>query len=319
MLILSRPQLQKELDINFRLSVSSSEEKPKKKTKKSTKVLLLLTKLINSVYLVDKDNICLHSSDKSCLLPQKTLRQNEPTSPSLPKHKKMPFVAGTVRQFLCSALTKNHILLTVSLFLIPFDCFFYLPLPVTVNKPKPFSPRQHTKYTPHDETPSAPTVRTSERSAKIWMRSQEKPPKGFLSIFHHFAQTWQGAWKIRSVTGLAFWSALGSAGRARTNELVSQLFYLLFYLTFLFLFYTFSFLFLCCFCVSEHQELVGQIDATQHPEQRKDLQRELERLVTRMEEKGAQITKLRKHQQTVRKPPLGTIQRHLCKDQFLIL
>lgn len=126
MLILSRPQLQKELDINFRLSVSSSEEKPKKKTKKSTKVLLLLTKLINSVYLVDKDNICLHSSDKSCLLPQKTLRQNEPTSPSLPKHKKMPFVAGTVRQFLCSALTKNHILLTVSLFLIPFDCFFFI-------------------------------------------------------------------------------------------------------------------------------------------------------------------------------------------------
>ncbi|XP_029318452.1 centrosomal protein CEP57L1 [Cottoperca gobio] len=51
----------------------------------------------------------------------------------------------------------------------------------------------------------------------------------------------------------------------------------------------------------EHQELVHQIDAIKHREQRQDLQRELERLVTRMEEKGAQITKLRKHQQTVHK------------------
>ncbi|XP_030260791.1 centrosomal protein CEP57L1 [Sparus aurata] len=51
----------------------------------------------------------------------------------------------------------------------------------------------------------------------------------------------------------------------------------------------------------EHQELVGQIDATQEREHRQDLQRELERLVARMEEKGAQITKLRKHQRTVHK------------------
>ncbi|XP_073349088.1 centrosomal protein CEP57L1 [Pagrus major] len=51
----------------------------------------------------------------------------------------------------------------------------------------------------------------------------------------------------------------------------------------------------------EHQELVGQIDATQDREQRQDLQRELERLVARMEEKGVQITKLRKHQRTVHK------------------
>lgn len=34
---------------------------------------------------------------------------------------------------------------------------------------------------------------------------------------------------------------------------------------------------------------------TQHREEREDLKLELERLVTRMEEKGAQITKLRKH------------------------
>ncbi|XP_011615953.2 centrosomal protein CEP57L1 isoform X1 [Takifugu rubripes] len=45
----------------------------------------------------------------------------------------------------------------------------------------------------------------------------------------------------------------------------------------------------------EHQELVEEIDATQRREDREDLKLELERLVTRMEEKGAQITKLRKH------------------------
>uniref|UniRef100_A0A674MQE3 Centrosomal protein 57kDa-like protein 1 n=1 Tax=Takifugu rubripes TaxID=31033 RepID=A0A674MQE3_TAKRU len=47
--------------------------------------------------------------------------------------------------------------------------------------------------------------------------------------------------------------------------------------------------------LSEHQELVEEIDATQRREDREDLKLELERLVTRMEEKGAQITKLRKH------------------------
>lgn len=52
---------------------------------------------------------------------------------------------------------------------------------------------------------------------------------------------------------------------------------------------------------SEYHELVGEIDSTQQPKHRQDLQRELERLVIRMEEKGTQITKLRKHQQMVRK------------------
>ncbi|XP_058468909.1 centrosomal protein CEP57L1 [Solea solea] len=51
----------------------------------------------------------------------------------------------------------------------------------------------------------------------------------------------------------------------------------------------------------EHQELVHQIDSTHQPEEKQDLQRELERLVTRMEEKGVHITKLRKHQHTVHK------------------
>nr|XP_020444908.1 centrosomal protein CEP57L1 isoform X2 [Monopterus albus] len=51
----------------------------------------------------------------------------------------------------------------------------------------------------------------------------------------------------------------------------------------------------------EQQELVCQIDATENWEQKQDLQRELERLAIRIEEKGAQITKLRKHQQMVHK------------------
>ncbi|XP_060770136.1 centrosomal protein CEP57L1 isoform X2 [Neoarius graeffei] len=51
----------------------------------------------------------------------------------------------------------------------------------------------------------------------------------------------------------------------------------------------------------EHQELVRQIDETDKRELREDLERELDCLVRRMEEKVAQITKLRKHQQTVQK------------------
>lgn len=65
-----------------------------------------------------------------------------------------------------------------------------------------------------------------------------------------------------------------------------------------------------CVCVSEHQELVQQIDDITHQKQKQDLQRDLERLVARMEEKGVQITKLRKHQQTVSEPqPISTSQR----------
>lgn len=59
------------------------------------------------------------------------------------------------------------------------------------------------------------------------------------------------------------------------------------------------------FFLSEHQELVEHIDATEEREQRQDLQKELERLVARMEEKGAQITKLRRHQQTVHRAALS--------------
>uniref|UniRef100_A0A4W4FIZ3 Centrosomal protein 57kDa-like protein 1 n=1 Tax=Electrophorus electricus TaxID=8005 RepID=A0A4W4FIZ3_ELEEL len=51
----------------------------------------------------------------------------------------------------------------------------------------------------------------------------------------------------------------------------------------------------------EHQELVKQIDETDEHKLREDLERELDCLVRRMEEKATQISKLRKHQQTVQK------------------
>lgn len=59
--------------------------------------------------------------------------------------------------------------------------------------------------------------------------------------------------------------------------------------------------------ISEHQELVRQIDATHDRGLRDDLERELEGLVNKMEEKGAQIFKLRKHQKAVCKLLVGTI------------
>lgn len=122
---------------------------------------------------------------------------------------------------------------------------FCYSLPIAVDEPQPLSPCQRTKYTSHDEASPATAVRTSKCSTRIWLWNQEKPPKGIYSIFHHFSRACQGAWTSRSVTGLAFWPALGSAGRARTNELVSKLF---FFLTGLFYFYTFCNLCLYFFC-----------------------------------------------------------------------
>uniref|UniRef100_A0A1A8R1F9 Centrosomal protein 57kDa-like protein 1 n=2 Tax=Nothobranchius pienaari TaxID=704102 RepID=A0A1A8R1F9_9TELE len=57
----------------------------------------------------------------------------------------------------------------------------------------------------------------------------------------------------------------------------------------------------------EHQELERQIEVTQQQELKEELQRDLERLLARMEEKEAQIMKLRKHQQTVRKLTQGSL------------
>ncbi|XP_062406146.1 centrosomal protein CEP57L1 [Sardina pilchardus] len=49
----------------------------------------------------------------------------------------------------------------------------------------------------------------------------------------------------------------------------------------------------------EHQELVCQISETKSRRVREDLERELDSLVRKMEEKATQITQLRKHQKTV--------------------
>lgn len=68
--------------------------------------------------------------------------------------------------------------------------------------------------------------------------------------------------------------------------------------------------------LSEHQELVEEIDATRHRRDREDLKVELERLVARMDEKGAQITKLRKHWKMVRR---GEITVHCSQVSVLIL
>lgn len=51
----------------------------------------------------------------------------------------------------------------------------------------------------------------------------------------------------------------------------------------------------------EQQELMNQIDNTLDHNKKQDLKHELERLVSKMEVKGAQITKLRKHQHTIQK------------------
>lgn len=55
----------------------------------------------------------------------------------------------------------------------------------------------------------------------------------------------------------------------------------------------------CLFYSSEHQELVKQIQDTRKTEVREDLERELDCLVKRMEVKGDQICKLKKHQAAV--------------------
>ncbi|XP_053737679.1 centrosomal protein CEP57L1 isoform X1 [Synchiropus splendidus] len=64
----------------------------------------------------------------------------------------------------------------------------------------------------------------------------------------------------------------------------------------------------------EHQELVSQMESTVNQEQRGELQRELEMLAKRMEEKGAHITKLRQHGQTVLTLKEGSGQRQ-CNSE----
>lgn len=52
-------------------------------------------------------------------------------------------------------------------------------------------------------------------------------------------------------------------------------------------------------CFSEHQEFSREISETTDPRIREDLERELDALVSRMEAKSMQISKIRKHQEKV--------------------
>lgn len=53
-------------------------------------------------------------------------------------------------------------------------------------------------------------------------------------------------------------------------------------------------------CNSEHQELLKKIQETQDAKVREHLEQELDCLVKQMEMKGEQISKLKKHEATVR-------------------
>lgn len=57
---------------------------------------------------------------------------------------------------------------------------------------------------------------------------------------------------------------------------------------------------------SEHQEISNEINEATDPKIREDLERELEALVSRMEAKSQQISKVRKHQQKVRQTKIST-------------
>uniref|UniRef100_A0A8P4KQS8 Centrosomal protein 57kDa-like protein 1 n=2 Tax=Dicentrarchus labrax TaxID=13489 RepID=A0A8P4KQS8_DICLA len=193
-------KLQKELDINFRMSVQTTEDiKPKKKTKKSIK---------------------------------KTPRQNELASPSTPRHKKMPFVAGT-------STSPSHSV--------------HANIQSILHMMK------------HHQPQLCERVSALQRSGCGAKKSLQKDFSQSSTTFHNPDREPKRAdQSLGSLSDLLL---------ALQDELGQMSF--------------------------EHQELVAQIDATQHRDQKQDLQRELERLVARMEEKGVQITKLRKHQQTV--------------------
>ncbi|KAF3702903.1 Centrosomal protein cep57l1 Centrosomal protein 57kDa-like protein 1 Centrosomal protein of 57 kDa [Channa argus] len=193
-------ELQRELDINLRLSVPTTEEsKPKKKTKKTTK---------------------------------KTSKQNELTSPSSLRHKKMPFVAGTSTSPSHSVHANVQSILHMMKHHQPQLC----------------------------ERVSA--LHKSACGAKRTLQKDFSPHSTACKKLDRLPE------RVNKSLG-----SLSDLLLALQDELGQMSF--------------------------EQQELVCQIDATQDRGQRKDLEEELERLVSRMEEKGSQITKLRKHQQTV--------------------
>lgn len=194
---------------------TTEETKPKKKTKKTTKVPLLLIYLINCPdFCWWKCIICFeYICDFSCLLPQKS--ESELRSPISLRHQKIPFVAGTVKSVLvlCATLSKCYYSV------IP--CLQWTLTFHPVNEPEPLSPCQRAKYTSYDEASPAPVVQTNRRSEQIWEWNQEKSPKSLSSVFLKSSWAWHRDRTTTSAIGFSFRPALGSAGRAGTNELVS--------------------------------------------------------------------------------------------------
>nr|XP_040017335.1 centrosomal protein CEP57L1 [Gasterosteus aculeatus aculeatus] len=195
-------QLQRELEINFQLSVPTADEiKPKKKTPKN---------------------------------PKKTSRQTELPSPRGPRHKIMPFVAGT------STSPSHSVHANVQSILHMMK---------------------------HHQPQLCERVSTLHRSGCGAKKSLQRD---FVSSSTTSPETDGDPIQAEHPLG-----SLSELLLALQDELGQMSF--------------------------EHQELVHQIESTQHCKQKPDLQRELESLIARMEEKGAQITKLRKHQQKVHK------------------
>lgn len=119
--------------------------------------------LFSVPFVFHGDGVCFYKGDISFLLPQKTPLCCQGPSPSGPKPKKMPFVAGKVKEAF------QVVCLSSLLALID------RPLSLIVDQPQPFRSRQRSGHTSHDEAPPALALSASERSAQIYRRSQEKP------------------------------------------------------------------------------------------------------------------------------------------------
>ncbi|KAM8832664.1 centrosomal protein CEP57L1 isoform 1-T1 [Spinachia spinachia] len=208
-------KLQRELEINFQLSVPTADEiKPKKKTKRTT---------------------------------TKTSRQTELPSPRGPRHKIMPFVAGTSTSPSHSVHANVQSILHMMKHHQPQLCERVSTLHRSGCGAKKSLHRDFDSYSTTSPEPDRDPLQAGQ-------------PLGSLSDLL-----------------LALQDELGQM----------------------------SF---------EHQELVHKMESAQRCKQNPDLQRELERLIARMEEKGAQITKLRKHQQKVHKLTL----RQPCAEEHTV-
>ncbi|XP_056873781.1 centrosomal protein CEP57L1 isoform X2 [Takifugu flavidus] len=216
-------QLQKELDTNLQASAPITAEEQSTPKTKPTRVFFISSTII---IISRRWRLLLHKGDISCFLPQKTPLRCQGPSPSGPKPKKMPFVAGKSTSPSHSVHANVQGILHMMKHHQPWLC----------------------------EQVSALHKSTGGVKKNLWKEFSSAAPNPSAEERNQA----DGSPGLLSDLLLALQDELGQM----------------------------SF---------EHQELVEEIDATQRREDREDLKLELERLVTRMEEKGAQITKLRKH------------------------